>query len=194
MELLERINGWKARAPNHLGEDADEEDEERVPDKIRLPFPSTLPVEDRDDRLGGIEHRLREAFAFDSLRALRKALIERLALQREKTLHVRGHADNFRSGAAIKRVQDEITFIANRYRKNYRSLGALGHGVNPELSELTEAHISAANVFNYTRELGRGSVPNISWIWRQTAVGPQAQDDNWLEEGKQMISFYYYGF
>ncbi|KIM27650.1 hypothetical protein M408DRAFT_24310 [Serendipita vermifera MAFF 305830] len=177
--LLERINAWKARFPDELEEDAEGED---IPEKIKLPFPSSIPLENRSIVLQEIEQRLREALAFDSLRALRKGLAERLALQREKERYLRGQADNFRSQAAIKRVQGEITFVAERYKTTYAALQTLGENINPELMPLEDSDISAANVFNYSRQLQRGSNTTVSWIWRQTAVGAQAQDDNWLEE------------
>jgi hypothetical protein len=178
---------WKTRAPDDLGEDAEEEDEYRLPEQIKLPLPSSLPLENQSAILRGIEQQLREALAFECLRALRKGLSERIALQREKNNYIRGQADNFRSQAAIKRVQMEIAFVANRYRTTYTALQALGGDINPELMALVDEDVSVANVFDYPRQLGRGSNTNISWIWRQTAVGAQAQDDNWLEEGKFII-------
>jgi len=184
LALLERINAWKASVPNGLGEDAEEEYEDILPEQINLPLPSFLPPENRNADLQEIEQRLREALAFDCLRGLRKRLAERVALLREKDQYLRGQADNFRSQAAIKRVQGEIAFIAMRYRTTYAALGALGEDINADLMPLADGDISAANVFEYSRQLQRGSNSvNISWIWRQTAIGPQVQNDNWLEEG-----------
>jgi hypothetical protein len=175
---------WKTRAPDGLGEDAEEEDEYQLPEQIKLPLPSSLPLENQNAILQGIEQQLREALAFDCLRALRKGLSERVALQREKDRYLRGQADNFRSQAAIKRVQAEILFVATRYRTTYIALQVLGGDINPELMALVDEDVSIANVFDYPQHLGRGSNTNISWIWCQTAVGAQAQDDNWLEEGE----------
>jgi hypothetical protein len=85
-------------------------------------------------------------------------------------------------------VKLEIDFVAMRYNAAYTALEALGGNINPELMRLDPEDISVANVFEYTRQLGRGANTKISWIWRQTAVGAQAQDDNWLEESECIIS------
>ena len=84
-------------------------------------------------------------------------------------------------------MQVEITFVSNRYCTTYAALQALGGGINPDLMALEDKDVSVANLFDYSRQLGHGSNTNISWIWRQTAVGAQAEDDNWLEEGACII-------
>ena len=96
---------------------------------------------------------------------------------------MRGQAANFRSQAAINRTQAEIKFIADRYRRAYDALHALGGNINRELARLTEEDVSIAGIFEYTQQLGRGYNNTVSWIWRQTALITQAQNDNWLDEG-----------
>jgi hypothetical protein len=189
VNIRNRINNWKARAPNGVQEDAEDEDDDGPPENLRLPLPSSFPVENQDPILQEMERQLREGYAFDNLRALRKGLAERVALQREKGLYQRGQAANFRSQAAINRLQAEITFIADRYRRAYEALHDLGGNVNQELATLTEEDVSIAGIFEYTQQLGRGYDTTISWIWRQTALIEQAQDDNWLDEGL-FIAFY----
>jgi hypothetical protein len=77
----------------------------------------------------------------------------------------------------------EIVFVAGRYRTAYAALHNLGGNINRELAGLTEEDISVAGIFEYTQQLGRGYNTTVSWIWRQTALVAQAQDDNWLDEG-----------
>lgn len=185
--LLERINAWKVRSPDNLGEENEQEDEDILPEDLKLPLPSAL-LGHQNAVLQEIEKQLRESIAFDCLRALRKCLSERIALQREKDRYLQGQADNFRSQAALKRVKSEIDFVAMRYNAAYTALEALGGNINPELMRLEPEDVSAANVFDYTRQLGRGANTKTSWIWRQTAVGAQAQDDNWLEESECISS------
>jgi hypothetical protein len=187
--MLERINNWRARAPNGMEEDAEEEYEDGPPENLKLPLPSSFPLENQDAILQEIERQLREGYAFDNLRALRKGLAERVALQREKERHLRGQAANFRSQAALNRLQAEIMFIADRYRTAYAALHDLGGNINRELARLTEEDISVAGIFEYTQQLGRGYNTSISWIWRQTALIAQVQDDNWLDEGSFMACY-----
>lgn len=182
VSMLERVNAWKARAPDGVPEDAEEEYQDELPEYLPLALPSSLPPQNQNAILQDIERHLREGCAFDSLRALRKCLAERVALQREKDRNIRGQAANFRSQAAINRLQAEIKFVAGRYRAAYAALQSLGGDINPELAALADEDISAAKIFEYTRQLGRGYNNTLSWIWRQTGFGAQAGDDNWLEE------------
>jgi hypothetical protein len=181
--MFDRINAWKGRAPDELQEEIEGQDEEALPDRIKLPLPSRFLPDNGIVLLQGIERQLREALAFENLKALRKCLAEELALEREKERFARGQADNFRSQAALRRVRAEIKFVASRYRTTYDALRSLGGVLNTELKDLNDNDISATNVFNYSRELGRGANIHVSWIWRQSAIGTQARDDNWLEEG-----------
>jgi hypothetical protein len=183
VNIRERINNWKARAPDGVQDDAEEEDDDGPPENLKLPLPSSFPVENQEPILQEMERQLREGYAFDNLRALRKGLAERVALQREKERHLRGQAANFRSQAALNRLQAEIMFVANRYRRAYEALHDLGGNINRELATLTEEDVSIAGIFEYTRQLGRGYNTAVSWIWGQTALVAQAQDDNWLDEG-----------
>jgi hypothetical protein len=193
VNIQERINTWKARTPNGVQEDAEEEEDDAPPENLKLPLPSSFPVENQDPILQEMERQLREGYAFDNLRALRKGLAERVALQREKDRHLRGQAANFRSQAALNRLQAEITFIANRYRRAYEALHDLGGDINRELATLTEGDVSIAGIFEYTQQLGRGYNTTVSWIWRQTALIEQAQDDNWLDEGSFIACYMKFG-
>jgi hypothetical protein len=193
VNLRTRINNWKARAPDGVQEDAEEEYEDDPPETLKLSLPSSFPAENQDPILQAMERDLREGCAFDNLRALRKGLAERVALQREKDRHLRGQAANFRSQAAINRLQGEIGFVANRYRTVYAALHNLGGNINHQLTALTEEDISVAGIFEYTQQLGRGYDTTISWIWRQTALIEQAQDDNWLDEGSFIACYMTFG-
>jgi hypothetical protein len=117
-----------------MQENAEEEYKDGPPENLKLPLPSSFPVENQDAILQEMERQLQEGSAFDNLRALRKGLAERVALQWEKDRHLRGQAVNFRSQAALNRLQAEIMFIANRYRRAYEVLQDLGGNINRELA------------------------------------------------------------
>ncbi|KAG8820531.1 hypothetical protein FRC17_010124, partial [Serendipita sp. 399] len=178
--LLDRIATWKAHRPEIILED--DEDNGLLPEVINLPLPSTVPFGEQDDALRDIERQLREAQAFDYLRGLRKSLSQEIAVLREKERHHRGQEANFRSLALLGHVRVETRFNSDRYRTAYQALVLLGGDIHRELMPLRVEDVSAANVFRYTRELGRGFNTTTSWIWRQTQIGEEAQDDSWLQE------------
>lgn len=207
--LLERIQNWKARSPDGAefededNNDDDDEDDDNEDDdnddedddsshndnggthaeNISLPLPSKMPNPEQNPTLQLIEKELREAQAFDYLRALRKSLSEKIALQRGQKQDLSGQHSRTRSYAVINRISDEITMIGKRYMTTYNALLALGGTINPKLRKLDREDISAKNVFEYSRQLGRGSDTAISWIWRQMPVGDEVEKDSWLEEG-----------
>ncbi|CCA75643.1 hypothetical protein PIIN_09634 [Serendipita indica DSM 11827] len=180
--LADRINDWKARTPLDIHDEEDEEDDPALPEQWKLPIPSTLPRNEQLALPRQVEKELREAQAFDYLRALRTGLAEEIALLRDRDRHQHGYDANLRSRSLIERVRRDINFNTGRYRATFAALEVLGGARNPELKPLLPADVSAANVFRYTQELGRGFNVNISWIWRRTAVGTHANDDNWLDE------------
>lgn len=142
-----------------------------------------MPLTDRDPVLQAIERDLREAQAFDYLKALRKSLAEKIALQRGQKQDLNGQKAKTRSYTVIDRITSEIQTIAKRYNATYDALNALGGKVNPKLQHLKKEDLSAKDVFEYSRQLGRGSATTISWIWRQIPLGGEVESDSWLEEG-----------
>jgi hypothetical protein len=191
--LYGRIRQWKARSPfkddDEAGSDEEEDDPDVDIDHVLLPLPSNV-----DNPNAGpsreIEKELRTGQAHDTLKQLRKALALKLALLRERR-EVRGQRDNLRSMAAVHRVQEDVESIAARYRVAYSALERLGIGnAQKEFRPLNHSDITTANVFDQNRQLGRGfNTQDISWIWRMQDIGPEAQDDNWLTEGGDLLLF-----
>ncbi|CAG7853416.1 SubName: Full=Uncharacterized protein {ECO:0000313/EMBL:CCA76143.1} [Serendipita indica DSM 11827] len=179
--LSERINAWKARAPDNGQDDGDDEPTHN-PELQRLMLPSQLPYHDQNEELRRIEKELREAQAFDYLRALRTSLAEKIALVRDKETNQRGNQANARARSVIDRVQMRIDFEASRYRVSFSALQRLGGVDNVELMPLAPQDVSIANVFRFTCDLERGYNTSTSWIWRRHAVGEQAMDNDWLNE------------
>lgn len=184
---MEQIATWKARSPAAIEEDDFGDNESVLPEALKLNLPSEFPLDDQIPYLREIEKQLCEAQAFDYLKALRKCLAERTALLRTRDRRHRGQDERLRSTAVISRMENEISFIADRYRTVYTAISTLG-GNNPQLRKLERADVSAANVFRFTDVLGRGKNTEISWIWRMEGVGVEAQDDNWLDEGMPPLS------
>lgn len=195
--LTERISDWKARSSRLFDENDNnegDEDSEHItclPESVTLQIPSSLLLpepagglsQEQETSLKQTEKDLREGQAFDYLQALRKCLVEQIALQRDKERNQRGQHTTTRSNSAIQRVTDEMKIITARYCATYTALESLGCGIHTSLRKLEGSDVSAKNVFTYTRQLGRGSDTSVSWIWRHTRIGNGMQDENWLEEG-----------
>lgn len=181
--LLNTVNQWKARAPNGIDLNDDDDDDELV-ELQRLPLPSSMLTADQSPEARAVEKNLREAQAFELLQSLRKLLAERVALQRNQQKDQQGQNARTRSSCIINRVSEEIRRIVKRYQTNYRALEALGALPHPTLQELKDGDATATNVFNITERIGRGTDTNVSWIWRQVPIGEDVQSDSWLEEGE----------
>lgn len=181
--LWERILNWRDRSPLEFGDPEANREEPEFPEDHPITLPSSLPNISRPHDLANLELQLREGQANDALRTIRSCLSQRLVLNREKKNNRSQHNGRLLNNA-VGRFEVPINQAATQYRKAYNTMIQLGmRQDHPVYRPLEDKDLTAGNVFNPARPLGRGHEPAIPWIWYNSGV--VAQDslaDNWLEE------------
>ncbi|KAG8972484.1 hypothetical protein FRC05_009837 [Tulasnella sp. 425] len=147
------------------------------------------------DELATKEGELRVGNAHDHISALKDALGLRSLLVQVKKTHSRGHTQNTRSEASIKRAAQVVKRHKHGYQRNWRAMAKLGVTADDGspaagLQELRDSDVRNLKDFLENREYGNQS-EELPWIWRSVGkvVSPgasvaevQEAIENWEHE------------
>lgn len=148
------------------------------------------------DEIEALEGSLRVGNAHDHLNALRDALGLRGLLVQAKKTHIRGHVQNTRSEASIRRAAQLVKRHQQGYRRNWGAIVRLDVGMGPGspaagLQELRDSDVkNLKDIIDSSRPGARSD--GLPWIWRSmgnlvrpgaSAMEVQRAIDNWEQEG-----------
>lgn len=182
-----------------------EDHETRLPEKIELYMPSSIPAVDRteycDAGLVDMEAELRYAAALDALSDLRRQLQLRSYLYRLKRKNVTGQNPNTRAQSMINTVDAKVDVAASNYRASRKAYSLLkGPGkwedrlrvlVEEDIVGLGEKMLTAIekeeeeSATRHARGAGKHadapitsgeSRRQISWLWYTRGLVPQDVD------------------